>query len=108
MVTLTNSSHATVDAQIKNVGLMELFEDRLSIEDIQCSSRTRMPTDGPPRKRVCRQKRVGWWRLTDGISRGRYGRAGARHFFPARAPNSTRWPRLQKSSRRIYGLLLSD
>ena len=35
MVTLTNSSHATVDAQIKNAGLMELFEDRLSIEDIQ-------------------------------------------------------------------------
>jgi 2-haloacid dehalogenase len=35
MVTLTNSSHATVDAQIKNAGLTELFEDRLSIEDIQ-------------------------------------------------------------------------
>ena len=35
MVTLTNSSHATVDAQIGNAGLLELFEDRLSIEDIQ-------------------------------------------------------------------------
>jgi 2-haloacid dehalogenase len=35
MVTLTNSSHATVDAQIKNAGLTELFEDLLSIEDIQ-------------------------------------------------------------------------
>jgi 2-haloacid dehalogenase len=35
MVTLTNSSHATVDAQIKNASLMELFEDSLSIEDIQ-------------------------------------------------------------------------
>jgi 2-haloacid dehalogenase len=35
MVTLTNSSHATVDAQIKNAGLVELFEDLLSIEDVQ-------------------------------------------------------------------------
>jgi 2-haloacid dehalogenase len=35
MVTLTNSSHATVDAQIGHAGLLEMFEDRLSIEDIQ-------------------------------------------------------------------------
>jgi 2-haloacid dehalogenase len=35
MVTLTNSSHATVEAQIENAGLTELFEDLLSIEDIQ-------------------------------------------------------------------------
>ena len=35
MVTLTNSSHSTVDAQIGNAGLMDLFEDLLSIEDIQ-------------------------------------------------------------------------
>jgi 2-haloacid dehalogenase len=34
-VTLTNSSHATVDAQIKNAGLVELFEELLSIEDTQ-------------------------------------------------------------------------
>src|SRR5207302_9137272 len=35
MVTLTNSSQATVDAQIQNAQLMEMFEARLSIEDIQ-------------------------------------------------------------------------
>jgi 2-haloacid dehalogenase len=34
MATLTNSSRATVDAQIGNAGLKDLFEDRLSIEDI--------------------------------------------------------------------------
>ncbi len=35
MVTLTNSSHAAVDAQMKNAGLMDMFEERLSIEDLQ-------------------------------------------------------------------------
>ncbi len=35
MVTFTNSSQAAVDAQIKNAKLMEMFEARLSIEDIQ-------------------------------------------------------------------------
>jgi 2-haloacid dehalogenase len=35
MVTLTNSSQAGVDAQIKNAELMDKFEARLSIEDIQ-------------------------------------------------------------------------
>jgi len=35
MVTLTNSSHAVVDAQIDNAGLMKMFQERLSIEDIQ-------------------------------------------------------------------------
>lgn len=35
MVTLTNSSQATVDAQIQNAQLMEMFEARLSIEHIQ-------------------------------------------------------------------------
>ncbi|QDT81833.1 2-haloalkanoic acid dehalogenase [Gimesia maris] len=35
MVTLTNSSQAGVDAQMKNAGLTDLFEDRLSVEDVQ-------------------------------------------------------------------------
>jgi 2-haloacid dehalogenase len=35
MVTLTNSSQAGVDAQIKNAELMDIFEARLSIEDVQ-------------------------------------------------------------------------
>jgi 2-haloacid dehalogenase len=35
MVTLTNSSQAAVDAQIKNAELMEIFEARLSVEEIQ-------------------------------------------------------------------------
>ena len=35
MVTLTNSSQAGVDAQISNAELMDQFEARLSIEDIQ-------------------------------------------------------------------------
>lgn len=35
MVTLTNSSQAGVDAQIKNAELLDMFEVRLSIEDIQ-------------------------------------------------------------------------
>jgi 2-haloacid dehalogenase len=35
MVTLTNSSQAGVDAQIKNAELMDKFEARLSIENIQ-------------------------------------------------------------------------
>ena len=35
MVTLTNSSQAGVDEQISNVELMDKFEARLSIEDIQ-------------------------------------------------------------------------
>eukprot|EP00913_Durusdinium_trenchii_P006249 g5861.t1 len=34
MVTLTNSSNAGVEAQMRNAGLMEMFEERLSIEDI--------------------------------------------------------------------------
>jgi 2-haloacid dehalogenase len=35
MVTFTNSAQAAVDAQIKNAQLTEMFEARLSIEDIQ-------------------------------------------------------------------------
>jgi 2-haloacid dehalogenase len=35
MITLTNSSRATVDAQMKNADLTELFDERLSIEDVQ-------------------------------------------------------------------------
>jgi 2-haloacid dehalogenase len=35
MVTLTNSSQAAVDAQIKNAGLIDLFEERLSVEATQ-------------------------------------------------------------------------
>jgi 2-haloacid dehalogenase len=35
MVTLTNSSQAAVDAQISNSGLEELFEARLSIEEVR-------------------------------------------------------------------------
>ncbi|WP_417385325.1 haloacid dehalogenase type II [Gimesia sp.] len=35
MVTLTNSSQAGVDAQMKNAGLTDLFEDRLSVEHVQ-------------------------------------------------------------------------
>lgn len=35
MVTLTNSSQAGVDAQMKNAGLTDLFEDRLSVESVQ-------------------------------------------------------------------------
>jgi 2-haloacid dehalogenase len=35
MVTLTNSSQAAVDAQIKNSGLEELFEARLSVEEVR-------------------------------------------------------------------------
>jgi 2-haloacid dehalogenase len=35
LATLTNSSQAGVDAQIKNADLTEIFEVRLSIEDIQ-------------------------------------------------------------------------
>ncbi|MCA9006166.1 MAG: haloacid dehalogenase type II [Planctomycetaceae bacterium] len=35
MVTLTNSSQAGIDAQMKNAGLTDLFEDRLSVEHVQ-------------------------------------------------------------------------
>jgi 2-haloacid dehalogenase len=35
MVTLTNSSQVAVDTQIKNAELMEMFEVRLSIEEVQ-------------------------------------------------------------------------
>lgn len=35
MVTLTNSSQAGVDEQMKNAGLTDLFEDRLSVENVQ-------------------------------------------------------------------------
>lgn len=35
MVTLTNSSQAGVDAQMKNAGLTDLFDDRLSVEHVQ-------------------------------------------------------------------------
>jgi 2-haloacid dehalogenase len=35
MITLTNSSQKAVDAQIKNAGLTEFFEEPLSIDDIQ-------------------------------------------------------------------------
>lgn len=35
MVTLTNSSQAGVDTQMKNAGLTDLFETRLSIEELQ-------------------------------------------------------------------------
>ena len=35
MVTLTNSSQAAVDAQIQNSGLTDLFEQRLSVEQVQ-------------------------------------------------------------------------
>lgn len=35
MVTLTNSSQAGIDAQMKNAGLYDLFETRLSIEELQ-------------------------------------------------------------------------
>jgi 2-haloacid dehalogenase len=35
MATLTNSSRAGVDAQIKNAELMDMFEIRLSVEDVQ-------------------------------------------------------------------------
>ena len=35
MVTLTNSSQAGVDAQMKNAGLTDLFDDRLSGEHVQ-------------------------------------------------------------------------
>jgi len=35
MATLTNSSRAAVDAQIQNAGLNDLFEQRLSVEEVQ-------------------------------------------------------------------------
>jgi 2-haloacid dehalogenase len=35
MVTLTNSSQAAVDAQMRNAGLTDLFERRLSVEETQ-------------------------------------------------------------------------
>ena len=35
MVTLTNSSQAAVDAQIQNAGLTDLFEQRLSVQEVQ-------------------------------------------------------------------------
>jgi Haloacid dehalogenase-like hydrolase len=35
LVTLTNSSQVAVDTQIKNAELMEMFEVRLSIEEVQ-------------------------------------------------------------------------
>jgi 2-haloacid dehalogenase len=35
MVTLTNSSQAAVDAQIQNAALTDLFEQRLSVEQVQ-------------------------------------------------------------------------
>jgi 2-haloacid dehalogenase len=35
MVTLTNSSQTAVDAQIQNAGLTDLFEKRLSVEEVQ-------------------------------------------------------------------------
>ena len=35
MVTLTNSSQAAVDSQIQNAGLTELFESRLSVQEVQ-------------------------------------------------------------------------
>tara|TARA_R110002073_G_scaffold336260_1_gene531366 strand:- start:104108 stop:104920 length:813 start_codon:yes stop_codon:yes gene_type:complete len=34
MVTLTNSSNAAVEAQMRNAGLTDMFDDRLSVEDI--------------------------------------------------------------------------
>ncbi|MGJ8636151.1 MAG: haloacid dehalogenase type II [Phycisphaerales bacterium] len=34
MVTLTNSSNAAVEAQMRNAGLIDLFDERLSVEDI--------------------------------------------------------------------------
>jgi 2-haloacid dehalogenase len=35
MVTLTNSSQAAVDSQMQNANLLDLFEKRLSVEDVQ-------------------------------------------------------------------------
>ena len=35
MVTLTNSSQAAVDAQVQHAGLNDLFEKRLSVEEVQ-------------------------------------------------------------------------
>jgi 2-haloacid dehalogenase len=35
MVTLTNSSQAAVDAQMHNAGLTDLFEQRLSVQEVQ-------------------------------------------------------------------------
>ena len=35
MVTLTNSSQAAVDSQIQNAGLTDLFESRLSVQEVQ-------------------------------------------------------------------------
>ena len=35
MVTLTNSSNAGVEAQMSNAGLTDMFETRLSVEDVQ-------------------------------------------------------------------------
>ena len=34
MVTLTNSSNAAVEAQMRNAGLTDMFDERLSVEDI--------------------------------------------------------------------------
>jgi 2-haloacid dehalogenase len=35
LATLTNSSHATVRAQLEHAGLTELFDDELSVEDVR-------------------------------------------------------------------------
>jgi 2-haloacid dehalogenase len=91
MVTLTNSSQAAIDAQIRNSGLEELFEARLSIEEVRLFKPHRKVYNWAAGKMVSRLTSVCWWLLTAGTSPVPYGRVGGLHLFPGLALSAIRW-----------------